>query len=146
VATTILVWRGGIRRQGRALILWSFLSCLVLLVVSRGLPYPLFFTALFVWGICGGVSMTMSRTIVQEASPPEYLARIMSVFSLGLMGGMPLGSLMMGYLIGAWGPLNAALVPVCGVALTMLIITLRSGLWRQTPGPVPAVSEASQAG
>ena len=144
VTTSVLVWRGGIRRQGRALIVASFLSCLVLLVLSRGLPYPLFFTATFLWGICGGVSMTMSRTIVQEASPPEYLARIMSVFSLGLMGGMPLGSLMMGYLIGAWGPLNAALVPVGGVALTMLLITLLTDLWRQTPGPVPATVESNQ--
>jgi MFS family permease len=98
---------------------------------------------IFVWGVCGGVSMTMSRTIVQEASPPEYLARVMSVFSLGLMGGMPVGSLMMGYLIGAWGPLTAALVPVCGVALTMLIITLRSDLWRQVPVPVAVEREAS---
>ena len=77
--------------------------------------------------------MTMSRTIVQEASPPEYLARIMSVFSLALMGGMPLGSLMMGYLIGAWGPLNAALVPVTGVLLSLLVIGLRSDLWRMRP-------------
>ena len=143
VTTGFLVWRGGIRRQGRALILASLLSALVLLVVSRGLPYPLFFVGIFVWGVCGGVSMTMSRTIVQEASPPEYLARVMSVFSLGLMGGMPLGSLMMGYLIGAWGPLNAALVPVGGVALTMLVITLRSELWRQTPVPVAAEREAT---
>lgn len=143
VTTTILVWRGGIRRQGRALIISSLLSCLVLWVVSRGLPYPLFFTAIFFWGICGGVSMTMSRTIVQEAAPPEYLARIMSVFSLGLMGGMPLGSLMMGYLIGAWGPLDAALVPVGGVALTVLVVAFGSGLWRQTPGPTPAEREAS---
>jgi hypothetical protein len=56
---------------------------------------------------------------------------------------MPVGSLMMGYLIGAWGPLTAALVPVCGVALTMLIITLRSDLWRQAPVPVAVEREAS---
>lgn len=135
VTTLLLVWRGGVRRQGRALLISSALSCVMLLVLSRGLPYPMFFAGVFLWGMCGGVSMTMSRTIVQEASPPEYLARIMSVFSLALMGGMPLGSLLMGYLIGTWGPVDAALVPVCGVALALLIVGLSSGLWRLVPEP-----------
>lgn len=133
VTTMLLVWRGGVRRQGRALLVSSTLSCLMLLVLSRGLPYSMFFAGIFVWGMCGGVSMTMSRTIVQEASPPEFLARIMSVFALALMGGMPLGSLLMGYLIGAWGPVDAALVPVAGVAFALLAVGASSGLWHLTP-------------
>jgi len=40
---------------------------------------------------------------VQEAAPTSHRARVMSVYSLGMMGGMPIGSFAMGYVISAFG-------------------------------------------
>ena len=81
-----------------------------------GVPIDVFYLLIFLWGAGGGITMSMSRSIVQESAPPSHRARVMSVYSLGMMGGMPMGSLAMGYVIGVFGPLNAAWVPVIGMA------------------------------
>ena len=57
-----------------------------------------------------GVTMTLTRTIVQESATAEYRARIMSVYSLGLLGSAPIGALILGDLIDSLGILNA-LIP-----------------------------------
>ena len=63
----------------------------------------------FVWGLNMGVTTTLSRTIVQESGEPQYLARIFSVYSLGLLGSMPIGALLLGYIIELSGTMNALL-------------------------------------
>jgi MFS-type transporter involved in bile tolerance (Atg22 family) len=77
--------------------------------------------------------MSMSRAIVQESAPTSHRARIMSVYSLGMMGGMPLGSLSMGFVISTFGPLNAALVPVIGMAVVVLLVAAKTDLWTLVP-------------
>ena len=54
----------------------------------------------------------------------------MSVFSLGMMGGMPIGSFAMGHAINAFGPLNAALIPVVGMAVVLTVIVLATDMWQ----------------
>ncbi len=88
-----------------------------------------FYAVIYLWGTCGGVSMTMSRSIVQEASPSSHRARLMSVYSLGLMGGMPFGSAFLGWCVGLLGARNAVLVPVFGMALVQALIFTTSRLW-----------------
>ena len=73
--------------------------------------------------------MTMSRAIVQEAAPDTHRARIMSVYSLGMMGGMPIGSLLLCWCVGQFGARDAVLVPVFGMAVTASVLLLTSGLW-----------------
>jgi MFS-type transporter involved in bile tolerance (Atg22 family) len=82
--------------------------------------------------------MSMARSIVQESAPMSHRARIMSVYSLGMMGGMPIGSLTMGYVISVFGPLNAALVPVIGMAVVVVWVGFKSNLWTLVPHPVAA--------
>ena len=135
----VLMWRGGIERPGRALLLGSSVSCAILSVLHLELPEWLFYTVSFVWGMCGGISMTMSRSIVQEAAPASHRARVMSVFQLGMMGGMPIGSVVLGWCVGEYGARNAVLVPVVGMACMVLVIAATSSLWsvrRDAPAPV----------
>ena len=70
---------------------------------------------LFAWGLNMGVTTTLSRAIIQEAAAPAYLARILSVYGLGLLGTMPLGALALGFVIEGFGTLNA-LVPAVVVS------------------------------
>ncbi len=70
---------------------------------------------MFVWGLNMGVTTNLSRAIVQESARPEYLARILSVYSLGLLGTMPIGALILGFVIDAFGTMNA-LVPAMVVS------------------------------
>jgi hypothetical protein len=70
---------------------------------------------LFLWGLNMGVTTNLSRAIVQEAGEPRYLARMLSVYSLGLLGSMPIGALIIGYVIEWFGTMNA-MVPAMFVS------------------------------
>lgn len=129
--TTImwLIRRGGLVRPGRALLSTGLVSCAILSVLHFELSEWLFYAVVYAWGMCGGVSMTMSRAIVQEAAPDTHRARLMSVYSLGMMGGMPLGSLLLGWCVGQFGVRDAVLVPVVGMAAVVLLLLSTSRLW-----------------
>ena len=57
-----------------------------------------------------GITTNLARSIVQESAPKPYLGRILSVFSIGMVGSAPLGAVVLGWLIEATGTLNA-LIP-----------------------------------
>jgi MFS family permease len=124
-----LMRRGGVERPGRALVVWGFASIAVVSLLYFELPAWGFYTVIYFWGMCGGVSMTMSRSIVQEASPESHRARLMSVYSLGMMGGMPVGSLVLGWCVGYFGARNSILVPVVGMTVVQLALLATSRLW-----------------
>ncbi len=139
----ILMRRGGLERPGRALLLGSCVSVCILSLLALELPLWGFYVVVYLWGLCGGISMTMSRSIVQEASPESHRARVMSVYSLGIMGGMPIGSLLLGWCVGLLGARLAVLVPVLGMLSVALLLMAKSRLWhvRRTvlePAPVAA--------
>ena len=124
-----LMRRGGVDRPGRALMLGGIVSSLVLCLLFIEMPQWLFYVVIYFWGLCGGISMTLSRAIVQEAAPPTHRARLMSVFSLGMMGGMPIGSLCIGICIEYVGVRNAVLIPGIGMLLMLLYIYLTTSLY-----------------
>ncbi|MEQ8860432.1 MAG: MFS transporter [Pseudomonadales bacterium] len=129
---TTIAWlmrRGGMERPGRALMLGGTTSALVLSLLHLELPLWAFYVVIYFWGMCGGISMTMSRSIVQEASPATHRARLMSVYSLGMMGGMPIGSILLGWCVEHFGARNAILVPVIGIACVQAWLFSRSKLW-----------------
>ncbi len=123
IATTvILVAAGGLRKQGRGLMCAMFAGGLCLLAAYFELPFYGYLSVIFLWGMGGGVAMSMGRTIMQESAPLNYRARVMSIFSLGSMGGMPIGALSLGYCATIIGPLASLLVCVAGVWLVLLLV------------------------
>jgi MFS family permease len=128
--------RGGIARPGRALILGGCLSSLVLSCLYFEFSELAFYGVIYVWGMCGGISMTLSRAIVQEASPPTHRARILSVYMLGMMGGMPIGSAIIGVLVEYMGIRNAVLVPGLGMLLIIAYLYLATSLYDVKRQPV----------
>ena len=129
---TTILWlmrRGGVDRPGRALLLGGLTSVGFLSLLHFELPVWGFYLVVYLWGLCGGISMTMSRAIVQEASSETHRARLMSVYSLGMMGGMPIGSIGLGWCVGQFGARNAVLVPVLGMACVQVLLLTRSKLW-----------------
>jgi MFS family permease len=75
--------------------------------------------------------MTQARTLVQAAAPETHRARILSLFQLGLMGGAPVGALLIGYLTALTGPRGAVVYPATCMLLVLAGLLLRSGLWQQ---------------
>lgn len=124
-----MVRRGGVKVPGRALCLSQFAGCAVLVPIALGPPSWVFYLCVFAWGMCGGVAMTMSRTLMQEQAPPTHRARVMAAFSIATGGGAPLGSLLMGYTISLVGVRWAVLMPVAGVLVTTLGVMGTHPIW-----------------
>ncbi|HTO56895.1 MAG TPA: MFS transporter, partial [Pseudomonadales bacterium] len=129
----VLLARGGVARPGRAVILGLSSGSVLLFPIVFGVSIEVFYLLIFLWGAGGGITMSMTRSIVQEAAPPSHRARIMAVYSLGMMGGLPVGAAAMGFVIRAFGPLNAAWVPVVGMAVVVAWVALTTNLWGLVP-------------
>jgi len=124
IANVLLSQVGEIERPGRILMLAQLVT-----VVSMGLlalPLPLYalFILVFSWGLGGGVGISLSRAVVQENAPPRMIARVMSVYQLGMFGGMPLGAFVMGYVVHEIGPRLSSLIPMAGLLLVLIVIAL----------------------
>ena len=102
-----------------------------------------FAIAAILWGINMGVTLTLARTIVQESAAEEFRGRIMSVFTLGLLGSAPIGAIVLGFIIEAFGTLNA-LLPAMMLSLGLFLYGVFFS--RVYYYKSPARSEASQSG
>ena len=129
VSIAALLLLGFVARAGRALVVAQALGSVVLL--STGLVNnQLFFMFLvFVWGICGGIAMPMSRTLMQQLAPPAQRARVMSFYAFSFMGAGPIGTLFCGYLANLFGPQQAIVISGVCMLSVLVIISLASPLW-----------------
>jgi predicted MFS family arabinose efflux permease len=117
-------------RPGRTFLVLQ-LSRIVFLVLLWIRPdWWLLVVALIAWGMNMGVTTTLARTIVQESAEPGYRARILSVYSLSLLGSLPIGAVVLGWIIEAFGTLNA-LIPGMITSLALFIWGAAfSDVWR----------------
>ena len=134
---TVLLKFGDIHRQGRALLLAQGLGAIVLAVGGVAPTLPHFILVSFVWGVCGGMAMTMARTIMQELAPPDQRGRIMAFYSLTFMGAGPLGALLAGFLVSRYGPQLALMIAASSMGLVVLLVGMIGPLWKQTGRPAP---------
>ena len=69
-------------------------------------------TALFcvMWGLAGGVAMTLLRTLTQMNTPPELMGRVMGLSMMAQNGAFPIGAVIL-----------FGLVSVTSVSTTMVI-------------------------
>lgn len=138
VATIVVLLRlGDVQRQGRALILAQLLGSVVLAVAATAASFVLLVTTLFFWGACGGIAMTMSRTIMQEQAPDAQRGRVMGFYSFSFMGAGPIGALLSGYLVEEFGPRTALIIAASIMFVFISVIGFQSSLWRMKNEPVP---------
>lgn len=123
-ANIALVKLRQIERPGRAVVLAQCVTVAALGAFALPLPLWSLYALVFFWGLGAGVAISLSRSVVQEQAPAGKLARVMSVYQLGLFGGMPAGAVIMGFVVGATGPHIAALIPMAGLALVLLLISV----------------------
>lgn len=118
-ATMTLLKVGHIVRRGRVMMGAVTSGLIILALMSLTMPFPALCLLCFIWGMGAGTTMTMGRTIVQLAAPASHRARVLALYQLGFSGGAPIGSFMMGFLVGGLGLHEATLVPS---ALMVLIV------------------------
>ena len=119
VSATALARFGHVRRKGVAYLAALGVGALVLVTCSIRMPFWLLCGLNFVWGLGGGVAMTLGRSLVQHYAPPDKVARVLAIFTLGLMGGAPAGAGFYGVLAHAIGPHAAILFP--GLAMLLIV-------------------------
>ena len=130
VLTILLLLRlGPIRRAGRGLLLAQGLGSLVLLSAGLADQESLFVVLVFFWGICGGLALPMSRTLMQQLAPADQRARVMSFYSLSFLGAAPLGALLVGYLASLYGPQQAIVTAALAMLLVLIMVALVSPMW-----------------
>ena len=136
----LLLLGGGLRRQGRALLLAHFLGCIFLAAAGLDFGFWAAIACIYLWGACGGVAMSMSRTIMQEAAPDGQRGRVMAFFSFSFMGAGPLGALIAGYLVGWVGPPAALFISSATLMVVIVVVALTSSLWNMTADAFLATS------
>ena len=83
---------------------------------------------LFLYGVLQVSGSSTLNGLVQELAPEEMRGRIVALFGLTFRGGSPLGALVLGYLVTAYGPafaLSASLVAMSLLCATLLYISPR---------------------
>lgn len=130
-STLVQIRLGTVRRPGRAIVIAIALGAAVLAAMAVPGPFGVLVALCVVWGLGAGVVMTQARTLVQAAAPETHRARILSLFQLGLMGGAPIGALLLGYVAGFTGPRGAVVYPAGCMLLVLAVLLSRSRLWHQ---------------
>jgi MFS family permease len=85
--------RSSVANRGR--LLAGAVTCnlgplVVALALSRS--YVLTLALMAVWGVGGGIVMTMQRTLLQEGTPDALMGRVMGLNTLGILGSFPLAA------------------------------------------------------
>ncbi len=105
VSALIIVYRKQLDGPGRRVIFSVLYSGLILLGLSAGPTVEGLLFLVFLWGVVVGISSTLSRSILQSFTAPEYMGRVISIYQLTLFGFAPLGALVAGFAIDYLGVL-----------------------------------------
>ena len=107
-------------RPGKVFLIMQLSRMLILGLMWLRPEFWLMVIASIAWGLNMGVTTTLARSIVQESASEQYRARILSVYSLGLIGSAPIGALMLGWMIDIFGILNA-LLPAMFISFALFL-------------------------
>lgn len=120
-----------IKRQGRLLLIAQFLGSSAILIMLTKPPHWMFLCIVFFWGIAAGISIAMSRSIVQDAAPKDKLARALSIYQLGFMAGMPFGAFVFGFLADLVpnDPQKLAYIPAIGLGALIIWMARCTPIW-----------------
>jgi predicted MFS family arabinose efflux permease len=130
-----------LKAPGRLFLLMQLSRILVIYLMWIEPAFWVMVVATIGWGLNMGVTTNLARAIVQESAPNEYLGRIMSVFSVGMVGSAPIGAIILGWMIERFGTLNA-LMPAMALSLILFLYgAFMSPVW----GYRSALPEADDA-
>jgi MFS family permease len=125
----VIVLSGGIERNGRALALGMVCASACLAAIATSLPYTGTALGVLGWGVAGAFFINSGRTLFQGHATEANRARVLSVYTLGVMGAAPIGSFAAGLLGGALG-LHATLALDAALALAIsLVVVAVTPVW-----------------
>ena len=123
-----------IARPGRLYLAMQLSRIIVILMIFVRGDWWLLVLGVFGWGLNMGATTNLARTIVQESADPAFRGRILAVFSVSMVGSAPIGAIVLGAIIEAFGTLNALIPAMMVSALLCLYGVLFTGVWRYRSG------------
>jgi MFS family permease len=136
----VILWRGGIQRTGRALVIGQVFASFCVGALATDLPFAGSVAAVLGWGLAGALFINAGRTLFQSHASEAHRGRVLSVYTLGVMGGAPIGALLTGLAatpLGLHGTLAAAAVIALSVAVAVGVST---SLWHENELHDPQVA------
>jgi MFS family permease len=112
----VVAWLGKFRHMGRTLLILQFIFGGVVVLFALTRLFWLNALLLFAGGACMVMVFAMLSSLVQLNAPNEMRGRVMSIYMVAFRGGMPIGSLVGGWL--ATLTSAPAVLVVNGVLLT----------------------------
>jgi len=114
----VVAWRGRFPHMGRTALMMQLLYAILILLFAVTRVLWLNAIILFCAGICMMTVASMLSSLVQLNAPNEMRGRVMSLYMVAFRGGMPLGSLMGGW-VASLASAPAVLI-VNGVLLSLV--------------------------
>jgi MFS family permease len=143
-------------RRSRAAVSGLLGASLFIGLLSLASHYALGLVAFFAVGVCYTAVSISLNTAIQDGVTEQYRGRVMSLYLMGLTGGLPIGALVLGRLAGVLGmPATAAAVSVVLFAYAALVIFRQDALSaidhtvderREAVAPGPASGQGVTAG
>ena len=134
-----------LRNAGGWFLITLMIGSSIMIGIGLSNVYLLTLTFMFASGFNAGFFMNLNMTLVQAYSPPKVMGRVMSIHTLGFMGGMPLGALIGGFGAGFIGA--PAYFVACGavnVGLAIVAIFTQPSMRRMhTLGPAEAAAQSA---
>jgi predicted MFS family arabinose efflux permease len=94
---------GKVRQQGRAMLIILAMFGALIIAFCSAKSLPLACVILFCCGAALLASFSLVATLVQNITTDDMRGRVMSVYNVAFRGGMPVGSLLLGYLVPRFG-------------------------------------------
>ena len=113
-----------------------FACLLVIFAFSRSLPLSL--ALLFLSGMCVVGVISLYSSLVQLTTSDAMRGRVMSIFMLAFRGGMPLGSLVAGYVAQRWSITTALAINGTILAIVAIFFIARGTKLDEEVAPVEA--------
>jgi MFS family permease len=114
----VVAWLGKFRHMGRTLLIIQLLFGLLVALFALTRVFWLNAVLLFATGACMVMVFSMLSSLVQLNAPNEMRGRVMSIYMVAFRGGMPVGSLIAGWM--ATLTSAPAVLIVNGVLLTLV--------------------------
>lgn len=125
ISTLVLLVRiGNLARPGRALLISQIAGGCCYGLSGSNISFTVLLGLIFAWGACGGIAITMARTLAQTLVSPDLRARAMSFYILSFIGAAPLGAMISGWLAERFGA--PATIQFCSAAVVIMAFLIHA--------------------
>ena len=128
VGALIVAWLGKFKHMGRTLLSMQIIFGVIVAAFALTPINQLSYLLLFLGGTALLIIFSLTSSLVQLTVPDDLRGRVVSIYLVAFRGGMPLGSLVSGYLITQFSA--SAVIAINGLLLSLIATIYLTGSWQ----------------